>query len=66
MEQAKLIWKIKREKGHGNSMEMPKEKEKLTLEQTAQGIDEIIHKDSKLTEPVFASTCELARLSTVS
>ncbi len=36
-------------KAHGNSMETPREN-KLTLEQPAQGIDERIHKDSKLTE----------------
>ncbi len=37
-------------KAHGNSMETPRENVKLTLEQLAQGIDKIIHKDSKLTE----------------
>ncbi len=37
-------------KVHGNSMETPRENDKLTLEQPAQGIDERIHKDSKLTE----------------
>ncbi len=37
-------------KAHGNSMETPREHYKLTLEQSAQGIDERIHKDSKLTE----------------
>ncbi len=37
-------------KAHGNSMETPRENDKLTLEQSAQGIDEIIHKDYKLTE----------------
>ncbi len=37
-------------KAHGNPTETPKENDKLTLEQPAQGIDEIIHKDSKLTE----------------
>ncbi len=37
-------------KAHGNLMETPRENDKLTLEQSAQGIDEIIHKDSKLTE----------------
>ncbi len=37
-------------KAHGNSMETPRENDKLTLEQSAQGIDERIHKDSKLTE----------------
>ncbi len=37
-------------KAHGNSMETPRENDKLTLEQPAQGIDGIIHKDSKLTE----------------
>ncbi len=37
-------------KAHGNSMETPKESDKLTLEQSAQGIDKIIHQDSKLTE----------------
>ncbi len=31
-------------------METPRESNKLTLEQSAQGIDEIIHRDSKLTE----------------
>ncbi len=36
-------------KAHGNSMETPRENDKLTLEQSAQGIDESIHKDSKLT-----------------
>ncbi len=39
------------EKAHWNSMETPRENDKLTLEQSAQGIDERIHKDSKLTEP---------------
>ncbi len=33
------------EKAHGNSMETPRENVKLTLEQPAQGINEIIHKD---------------------
>ncbi len=37
-------------KAHGNSMETPRESDKLTLEQSAQGIDKIIHQDSKLTE----------------
>ncbi len=37
-------------KAHGNSMETPRESDKLTLEQSAQGIDERIHQDSKLTE----------------
>ncbi len=37
-------------KAHGNSMATPRENDKLTLEQPAQGIDERIHKDSKLTE----------------
>ncbi len=37
-------------KGHGNSMESPRVNDKLTLEQSAQGIDERIHKDSKLTK----------------
>ncbi len=37
-------------KAHGNSMETSRENDKLTLEQSAQGIDERIHKDSKLTE----------------
>ncbi len=37
-------------KAHGNSMETPRENDKLPLEQPAQGIEEIIHKDSKLTE----------------
>ncbi len=37
-------------KSHGNPMETPRENDKLTLEQPAQGIDEIIHKDSKLTK----------------
>ncbi len=37
-------------KAHGNSMETPRESDKLTLVQSAQGIDERIHKDSKLTE----------------
>ncbi len=31
-------------------METPRESDKLTLEQSAQGIDERIHQDSKLTE----------------
>ncbi len=35
---------------HGNSMETQRENYKRTLEQSAQGIDKIIHKDSKLTE----------------
>ncbi len=38
------------EKAHGNSMETPRENDKLTLQQPAQGNDKIIHKDSKLTE----------------
>ncbi len=37
-------------KAHGNLMETPRESDKLTLEQQAQGTDERIHKDSKLTE----------------
>ncbi len=37
-------------KAHGNSMKTPRENDKLTLEQPAQGIDEKIHKDSKLTK----------------
>ncbi len=37
-------------KVHGNSMETPRESDKLTLEQSAQGIDERIHQDSKLTK----------------
>ncbi len=37
-------------KAHGNSMETPRESDKLTLEQKTQGIDERIHQDSKLTE----------------
>ncbi len=37
-------------KAHGNSMETPRENDKLTLEKSAQGIDERIHKDSKLTD----------------
>ncbi len=37
-------------KAHGNSMEAPRESDKLTLEQSAQGINERIHQDSKLTE----------------
>ncbi len=37
-------------KAHGNSMEAPRESDKLTLEQSAQGIDERINQDSKLTE----------------
>ncbi len=37
-------------KAHGNSMETPRESDKLTLEQSAQGIDERIYQDSKLTE----------------
>ncbi len=39
-----------REKTHGNPTETPREDDKLTLEQPAQGIDERIRKDSKLTE----------------
>ncbi len=35
---------------HGNSMETLRQNDKLTLEQSAQGIDKRIHKDSKLTE----------------
>ncbi len=50
MEPAKLIWKLKREKTHGNPTETPRENDKLTLEQPAQGIDERISQDSKLTE----------------
>ncbi len=42
-------------KAHGNSMETPRENDKLTLEQSAQGIDKRIHKDSKLTPPYFDS-----------
>ncbi len=38
------------EKTHGNPTETPRENDKLTLEQPAQGIDERIRKDSKLTE----------------
>ncbi len=37
-------------KTHGNPMATPRENDKLTMEQPAQGIDERIHKDSKLTE----------------
>ncbi len=37
-------------KAHGNSMETPRESDKLTLEQSAHGINKIIHQDSKLTE----------------
>ncbi len=37
-------------KAHGNSMETPRESDKPTLEQSAKGIDEMIHRDSKLTE----------------
>ncbi len=37
-------------KAHGKSMKTPRESNKLTLEQSAQGINEIIHQDSKLTE----------------
>ncbi len=37
-------------KAHGNSMATSRENDKLTLEQSAQGINEIIHIDSKLTE----------------
>ncbi len=37
-------------KAHGNSMETPRESDKLTLEQSAQGIDERIYQDSKLTK----------------
>ncbi len=32
-----------------NPMETPRENDNFTLEQPAQGIDKIIHKDSKLT-----------------
>ncbi len=39
-------------KTHGNPMETPRENDKLTLEQPAQGIDERIRKDSKLTDVV--------------
>ncbi len=39
-----------RGKTHGNPTETPREDDKLTLEQPAQGIDERIRKDSKLTE----------------
>ncbi len=37
-------------KAYWNSMETPRENDKLTLEQSAQGINERIHKDSKLIE----------------
>ncbi len=37
-------------KAHGNLMATPREIDTLTLEQSAQGIDERIHKDSKLTQ----------------
>ncbi len=37
-------------KTHGNPTETPREDDNLTLEQPAQGIDERIRKDSKLTE----------------
>ncbi len=37
-------------KARGNPTKTPRENNKLTLEQPAQGIDEIIHKDSKLTK----------------
>ncbi len=37
-------------KAHENSMETPRENDKLTLEQPAQGIDEQFHEDSKPTE----------------
>ncbi len=51
MEPAKLIWKLKREKLMGIGLrEALRENDKHTLEQPAQGIDERIHKDSKLTE----------------
>ncbi len=50
LEPAKLIWKLKRKKTHGNPTETPRENYKLTLERLAQGIDERIHKASKLTE----------------
>ncbi len=35
---------------HGNPMGTPRESDKLTLEQSAQGIDEITHQDSKVTK----------------
>ncbi len=35
-------------KAHGNSMETLRENNKLTMKQPAQGINERIHKDSKL------------------
>ncbi len=50
MEPAKLFWKFKRSNLMGNEMETPRENDKLTLEQPAQGIDEKIHKDSKPSE----------------
>ncbi len=37
-------------KARGNPTKTPRENDKLTLEQPAQGIDKRIHKDSKLTE----------------
>ncbi len=37
-------------KAHGNSMETPREDEKLTLEQSAKEIYKRIHKDSMMTE----------------
>ncbi len=46
--QARL--ETQKRKAHGNSMETARESNKLTLEQSAQGIDERIHPDSKLTE----------------
>ncbi len=35
---------------HGNPMGTPRESDKLTLEQSAQGIDERTHQDSKVTK----------------
>ncbi len=46
--QARL--EIQERKAHGNSMGTPRESDKLTLEQSAQGINKRIHQDSKLTE----------------
>ncbi len=47
---SKARLETKERKAHGNSMETPRESNKLTLEQSAQGIDERIYQDSKLTE----------------
>ncbi len=50
VEPAKLVWKLKREKLMGMSFsKLTQTQTKLTLV-AAQGINEKIHKDSKLTE----------------